>query len=175
MPPTPRLNGEFFWECPACHRSFARPESAARCHRPPEGDPPTVATPLVRCLGLAMFDGHPLALTDWLEADQVEVTVLHRPEDEGALKATAYHFCARRAGRGSSFSIRAVVLGGLSVMGGYGGPVRTVAGTIFVALINFLARIVRVIHASRLVFFLVIIFFTACVSRLRQKGPAMRT
>jgi hypothetical protein len=31
-----------------------------------------------------MFDGHPLALTAWLEADQAELTVLHRPEDEGA-------------------------------------------------------------------------------------------
>ena len=45
-----------------------------------------------------MFDGHPLALTGWLEADQAELTVLHRPEDEGALRATAYRFCAARAG-----------------------------------------------------------------------------
>jgi hypothetical protein len=63
MPPAPRPNADFFWECPTCHRAFARPESAARCHRPPEGDSPTVAAPLVRCLDLAMFDGHPLALT----------------------------------------------------------------------------------------------------------------
>jgi hypothetical protein len=39
-----------------------------------------------------MFDGHPLALTGWLEADQAELTVLHRPEDDGALRATAYRF-----------------------------------------------------------------------------------
>jgi hypothetical protein len=39
-----------------------------------------------------MFDGHPLALTGWLEADQAELTVLHRPEDEGALRATGYRF-----------------------------------------------------------------------------------
>jgi hypothetical protein len=29
---------------------------------------------------------------------QAELTVLHRPEDEGALRATAYRFCASRAG-----------------------------------------------------------------------------
>jgi hypothetical protein len=73
MPPAPRLNAEFFWECPTCHRAFARPENATRCHRPPEGDLPTVAAPLVRCLDLAMFDGHPLALTGWLEADQAVI------------------------------------------------------------------------------------------------------
>ena len=72
MPPAPRLNAEFFWECPTCHRAFTRPENAARCHRPPE-EPPTVAAPLVRCLDLAMFDGHPIALTGWLEADQAEL------------------------------------------------------------------------------------------------------
>ena len=43
--------------------------------------------------------GHPVALTGWLEADQAELTVLHRPEDEGALRATGYRFCASRAGR----------------------------------------------------------------------------
>ena len=43
-----------------------------------------------------MFDGHALALTGWLEADQAELTLLHRPEAEGALKATAYRFCASR-------------------------------------------------------------------------------
>ena len=98
MPPAPRLNAEFFWECPTCRRAFTRPETAARCHRPPEDESPTVAAPLVRCLDLAMFDGHPLALTGWLEADQAEVTVLHRPEDDGAVRATAYRFCASRAG-----------------------------------------------------------------------------
>ena len=72
---------------PDLPRAFTRPETAARCHRPPEGDPPTVATPLVRCLDLAMFDGHPLALTGWLEADQAEVTVRHRPERQPAKKA----------------------------------------------------------------------------------------
>jgi hypothetical protein len=45
-----------------------------------------------------MFDGHPLALTGWLEAAQAELTVLHRPEDEGALRAAGYRFCASRAG-----------------------------------------------------------------------------
>jgi hypothetical protein len=98
MPPAPRLNAEFFWECPTCRRAFIRPETAARCHRPPEDEPTTVAAPRVRCLDLAMFDGHPLALTGWLEADQAELTVLHRPEDEGALRATGYRFCAPRAG-----------------------------------------------------------------------------
>ena len=43
-----------------------------------------------------MFDGHHLALTGWLEADQAELTLLHRPEAEEALKATAYRFCALR-------------------------------------------------------------------------------
>jgi hypothetical protein len=98
MPPAPRLNAEFFWECPTCRRAFARPETAARCHRPPEDDPPTVVAPLVRCLELAMWDGHPLALTGWLEADQAELTVLHCPEDDGALRTTGYRFCASRAG-----------------------------------------------------------------------------
>jgi hypothetical protein len=97
MPPTLRLNAEFFWECPTCRRAFARPETAAQCHRPPK-EPPTVAAPLVRWSELAMWEGHPLALTGWLEADQAELTVLHRPEDEGALRATAYRFCASRAG-----------------------------------------------------------------------------
>ena len=30
--------------------------------------------------------------------NQAEVTVLHRPEDEGPLRATGYRFCASRAG-----------------------------------------------------------------------------
>jgi hypothetical protein len=62
----------------------------------PARKPATVAAPLVRCLELPMFDGHALALTGWLEADQAELTLLHRPEAEGALKATAYRFCASR-------------------------------------------------------------------------------
>jgi hypothetical protein len=57
-----------------------------------------VAAPLVRCPDLAMFDGHPLALTGWLDADQAELTVLYRPEGDGTLRATAYRFCASRAG-----------------------------------------------------------------------------
>ena len=39
-----------------------------------------------------MWDGHPLALTAWLEADQAEVTVLHRAEEDGALRPTGYRF-----------------------------------------------------------------------------------
>src|SRR5207248_8126390 len=62
--PTPRLNAEFFWECPACHRPYPRPEAAARCQRPPPQEPPTVAAPLVRCPELPAFAGRPLALTE---------------------------------------------------------------------------------------------------------------
>ena len=76
-------------------RRVAEAARLAQCHRPAK-EPPTVAAPLVRCLDLAMFDGHPLALPGWLEADQAELTVLHRPEAEGALKATAHRFCASR-------------------------------------------------------------------------------
>ena len=94
MPPAPRLNAEFYWECPTCHRAFARPESAAQCHRPAK-DPPTVAAPLVRWSELAMFDGHALALTGWLEAEQAELTVLHRLRN-GAFRPTRYRFCAPR-------------------------------------------------------------------------------
>jgi hypothetical protein len=43
-----------------------------------------------------MWDGHPLALTGWLEANQIELTVLHRQENDGKLRATAYRFCASR-------------------------------------------------------------------------------
>jgi hypothetical protein len=64
--------------------------------RPAEDDPLTMAAPLVRCSELPMFDGHFLALTGWLEADQAELTLLHCPEAEEALKATAYRFCASR-------------------------------------------------------------------------------
>ena len=64
MPPAPRLNAEFYWECPTCRRAFARPESAAQCHRPAK-EPPTVAAPLVRWSELAMWEGHPLTLTSW--------------------------------------------------------------------------------------------------------------
>ena len=33
-----------------------------------------------------MFDGHFLALTGWLEADQAELALLHRPEADGGFK-----------------------------------------------------------------------------------------
>jgi len=95
MPPAPRLNAEFFWECPTCRRVFARPESAAQCHRPPEGNSSTVAAPLVRWSELAMWEGHPLALTGWLEADQAELTVLHRWPN-GTFRSTRQRFCASR-------------------------------------------------------------------------------
>jgi hypothetical protein len=74
------------------------PQRAADCACPAK-KPPTVAAPLVRCSELPMVDGHYLALTGWLEADQAdqaELTLLHRPEAEGALKATAYRFSASR-------------------------------------------------------------------------------
>jgi hypothetical protein len=108
MPAVPRLNAEFFWECPTCRRAFTRPETAARCHQPPEGNPLTVAAPLVRCLDLAMFDGHFLALTGWLEADQAELTVLHRPEDEGALEGHRLSLlcAAGRPGAHGHFRVR---------------------------------------------------------------------
>ena len=96
MNPRPRLNADFRWECPACHRPYRHPQRAADCACPAR-KPLTVAAPLVRCSELPMFDGHALALTGWLEADQAELTLLHREEEaEGALKATAYRFCASR-------------------------------------------------------------------------------
>ena len=95
MSPRPRLNADFLWECPVCHRPYRNPQRAADCTCPAK-KPPAVAAPLVHCSELPMFDGHLLALTGWLEADQAELTVLHRPEDEGALRATAYRFCASR-------------------------------------------------------------------------------
>ena len=94
MPPAPRLDAEFFWECATCRRVFARPETAAQCHRSLK-EPPSVAAPLVRCLDLAMFEGHPLALIAWLEADQAELTVLHRLRN-GAFRPTRHRFCAPR-------------------------------------------------------------------------------
>ena len=97
MSPTPRLNSEFFWECPTCRRAYLRPEAAARCPCPNQNHGKVVA-PLVRSSELSMWEGHPVALTAWLEADQAELTVLHRKEDEGALRATAYRFCAPREG-----------------------------------------------------------------------------
>ena len=95
MNPRPRLNAEFLWECPACHRPYRNPQRAADCGCPVK-KPLTVAAPLVRCAELPMFEGHLLALTGWLEAEQAGLTLLHCPEAEGALKATAYRFCASR-------------------------------------------------------------------------------
>jgi hypothetical protein len=42
-----------------------------------------------------MWEGHPLALTGWLEADQAELTMLHR-RPNGSLKPTRQRFCASR-------------------------------------------------------------------------------
>jgi hypothetical protein len=84
---------------------LAAPESAAECHRAPK-EPPTVAAPLVRWLELAMWEGHPLALTGWLEADQAELTVLHHPEDDGALEGHRLPFLclAGRPGAHGTFA-----------------------------------------------------------------------
>ena len=54
-----------------------------------------MAAPLVRWSELAMWEGHPLALTGWLVADQAEVTVLHRRRN-GSFKPTRQRFCASR-------------------------------------------------------------------------------
>ncbi|MBV8401995.1 MAG: cupin domain-containing protein [Acetobacteraceae bacterium] len=54
-----------------------------------------MAAPLVRWSELAMWEGHPLALTGWLEADQAELTVLHRRRN-GSFKPTRHRFCAAR-------------------------------------------------------------------------------
>ena len=54
-----------------------------------------MAAPLVCWSELAVWEGHPLALTGWLEADQAEVTVLHR-RPNGTFKATRQRFCASR-------------------------------------------------------------------------------
>lgn len=93
---TPRLNREFFWECPARRRFYRQPDAAAQCPCPGEANRAVVA-PLVRSADLPLFDDHPLALTGWLEAEQAELTVLHRKED-GTVTATAYRFCASRDG-----------------------------------------------------------------------------
>jgi hypothetical protein len=95
MPPAPRLNADFLWECSVCRRPYRHPQRAADCACPAK-KPLTVAAPLVRCSELPMFDVDLLALTSWREADQAELTLLHRPEAEGALKATACRFCASR-------------------------------------------------------------------------------
>ena len=69
-----------------------------KSHCPSEPGQRTVIAPLVRCAELPGLEGHPLALTGWLEAEQAELTVLHRVEQDGALRATAYRFCASREG-----------------------------------------------------------------------------
>jgi hypothetical protein len=63
MSPRPRLNTNFLWECPVCHRPYRHPQRAADCACPAK-KPPAVAAPLVRCSELPMFDGHALALTE---------------------------------------------------------------------------------------------------------------
>ena len=93
---TPRLPSAFVWACPTCQRPYLSTLAAVACHPDPSAKHPTVAAPLVRWAELPMWEGHPLALTGWLEADQAELTVLHRPEDDGALRATSYRFCASR-------------------------------------------------------------------------------
>jgi hypothetical protein len=96
MPPILPLDAEFCWECPACHRTFRQPDEAAQCPCPIQKTPAIVA-PLVRCPEFPMWDGHPVALTGWLEADQAELTVLHR-RSNGSFKVTRHRFCAPRAG-----------------------------------------------------------------------------
>jgi hypothetical protein len=63
MNPRPRLNADFLWECPVCHRPYRHPQRAADCACSAK-KLPTVAAPLVRCSELPMFDGHALALTE---------------------------------------------------------------------------------------------------------------
>ena len=94
MPPAPRLNADFHWECPACRRPFRKPDQAAQCPCPSKQTPPAaIVAPLVRCLDLAMFDGHAVALTALLEAEQAELTVLHRRRN-GTFRPTRHRFCA---------------------------------------------------------------------------------
>ncbi|MBV9489529.1 MAG: hypothetical protein JO069_07380 [Verrucomicrobia bacterium] len=55
-----------------------------------------MAALLVRWPEVPLGDGPPLALTAWLEADQAEVTVLYRGDEDETLRATGYRFCALR-------------------------------------------------------------------------------
>ena len=96
MPSTPTLDADFSWACPACHRLYGQPQRAAQCPCPSQKTLAIVA-PLVRCTELPMWDGHPVALTSWLEADQAELTVLHR-RPNGNFKTTRHRFCASRTG-----------------------------------------------------------------------------
>ena len=68
---------------------FASTSSTDTCPSPKA--PATIVAPLVRCADLAMWDGHAVALTGWLEAEQAELTVLHRSEED-IVTATAYRF-----------------------------------------------------------------------------------
>ena len=67
--------------------------------RPPSewADSPRLAPFSLRGPALPAI-GHPLALTVWLKADQVELTILHRPEADGALRTTSYRFGTSREG-----------------------------------------------------------------------------
>ena len=95
MPPTPRLNADFCWECPACRRPFLRPDQAAHCPCPKPKRVRRHHRPLGPLRRTSIWDGHPVALTGWLEAEQAELTVPHRTED-GTVTATAWRFCASR-------------------------------------------------------------------------------
>ena len=58
-------------------------------------EPKSASFPLVRCSALPMFEGHPLIVTGQLEAEQVEVMLLHR---NGAfVMSTHNHFCVPKA------------------------------------------------------------------------------
>jgi hypothetical protein len=102
MPPAPHLNAEFLWECPVCHRPYRHPQRAADCACPAK-KPLTVAAPLVRCSELPMFDGHLLALTRWLEADQAELARAAPPGRRRGIASHRLPVLRSRAGLGSSF------------------------------------------------------------------------
>ena len=46
----------------------------------------------------ALVRATPAELARWVSEEQAERTVLHRQEDDGALRATTYRFCAPREG-----------------------------------------------------------------------------
>ena len=62
-----------------------------------------MTVPLVRCSALPMFEGHPLIVTAQLEASQVELTVLHKPNgafvEDGTKLGGARSPTGRAAGR----------------------------------------------------------------------------
>jgi ribose transport system permease protein len=72
------------------------------------------------------------------------------------------------------FPIAAVVLGGTSIMGGTGGPIRTLAGTLFVALANFLVTIVQIDHAVKLALFGCVILLAVCLNGRERNAVAKR-